>query len=137
MRIETLFVSFVILLLMASSTSAQSLEFLVIDEDSIDNGGPPNFLTDHDVNDDLADVGQRTQLRYFASHIGDTITLYSGQAGDEGWFALQMIPQSWVDAGPTNDGVRNFFGDPGIPAPFDVGPGLGSGSDPEAHRGRG
>ena len=31
-----------------------------------------------------------------------------------------------------DDGVRNYFGNPGIPSPYDVGPSLGSGNDPEA-----
>ena len=49
----------------------------------------------------------------------------TGEVGDEGWFAPETIPQSWVDAGPTDDGLRNYVGIP-------VGPGLGSGDDPEA-----
>ena len=72
------------------------------------------------------------RLRYFATHVGEIITLYTGEVEDEGWFELRTIPNSWVTAGPTDDGVRNYFGDPGIPAPFDVGPGLGWDSDPEA-----
>ena len=42
---------------------------------------------------------------------------------DEGWFALTELPPSWDEAGPTDDGLRNFL------AP---GEGLGSGDDPEA-----
>ena len=39
----------------------------------------------------------------------------------EGWFAMQQIPQSWVDAGPTSDGLKNFVGVTNA-----VGPGLGT-----------
>ena len=83
--------------------------FLVIDEDSIDNGNPPNFFSDVDVNDDIADIGLRTQLPFFAANVGNTITLHTGEVGDEGWFALNTIPDSWITAGPTADGLRNFF----------------------------
>ena len=121
-----------VLLLAISIAGAENVEFLVIDEDSIDNGSPPNFFSVHDINDDFADIGQRTQLRYFADHVGETITLYTGEVEDEGWFELRTIPSSWVTAGPADDGVRNYFGNPGIPTPYDVGPGLGAGNDPEA-----
>ena len=39
--------------------------FLVIDEESIDNGNEPNNFSETDVNDQLARVGLRTQLNYF------------------------------------------------------------------------
>ncbi|HRO97742.1 MAG TPA: hypothetical protein PLY79_11870, partial [Ferruginibacter sp.] len=65
--------------------SAQAPVFLVIDEESIDNGNPPNNFSNTDVNDQLATVGLRQQLQYFANNIGDTITLYTGDVGDEGW----------------------------------------------------
>jgi len=83
--------------------------FLVIDEESIDNGNPPNFFSDVDVNDDIADIGERAQLPFFAANVGQTIRLHTGEVGDEGWFALNTIPESWDDAGPTADGLRNFF----------------------------
>jgi hypothetical protein len=101
--------------------------FLLIDEDSIDNGNPPNFFSDVDVNDDIADIGLRNQLRYFKNHIGKEITLYTGEVGDEGWFALKTIPDSWANAGPTDDGLQNYLG-----TSNPVGSGLGSGKDPEA-----
>lgn len=92
--------------------------FLVLDEDAIDNGSAPNFFVDTDVNDDMADIGVRDPLRYFVQNIGQRITLFSGQVGDEGWFALSQIPTSWIYTGPTNDGVVNYM---------DPGPGLGTG----------
>jgi len=91
--------------------------FLVIDEDSIDNGNPPNFFDGDDVNEDNADIGVRAQLPFFANNVGNEITLHTGEVGDEGWFALKTIPDEWNDAGPTTDGLRNFFL---------AGPGLGT-----------
>jgi hypothetical protein len=92
--------------------------FLVIDEDSIDNGNPPNFFSAWDVNDDIAEIGVRAQLRFFAAqHVGVQLTLYTGQVGDEGWFALKTIPRSWASAGPTPDGLSNYLV---------AGPGLGT-----------
>ena len=102
-----------------------SATFLVLDDESISKDKEPNFFSELDVNDGIADIGLRAQLPFFAANVGDTITLPAGQAGDEGWFALKTIPSSWDAAGPTGDGLRNFVGNP-------VGPGLGSGSDPEA-----
>jgi hypothetical protein len=92
---------------------------LVIDEDSIDNGNPPNSFSDVDVNDQIAEVGERRTLRYFRENVGREIVLYTGDVGDEGWHALKTIPSSWIDAGPTSNGTRNFL---------EAGPGLGSGT---------
>ena len=97
-------------------------QFLLIDEDSITTGNPPNFFTDNQVNKDDAEIGVRTQLPFFAANVGNTITLHTGQVGDEGWFALKTIPDSWADTDPTDDGLLNYLG---------AGPGLGGGSDPE------
>jgi hypothetical protein len=90
---------------------------LVIDEDSIDNGNPPNYFPATAVNDDLARIGLRKQLRFFEQQVGGRITLHTGQVGDEGWFALKTVPASWTSAGPTSDGLRNYLL---------AGPGLGS-----------
>jgi hypothetical protein len=89
----------------------------VIDESSIDNGNDPNNFSDIDVNDQIASIGQRAQLKYFKDNVGKTIDLNTGQVGDEGWFALKNIPNRWVNAGPTDNGAKNYL------AP---GPGLGS-----------
>jgi len=93
--------------------------FLVIDEDSIDNGNPPNGFSDVDVNDQIAEVGVRRPLRFFQNNVGRTIDLYTGEVGDEGWHALRTIPDSWREAGPTGNGTRNFL---------TPGPGLGAGT---------
>ena len=92
---------------------------LVIDEDSIDNGTPPNYLVGVDINDDIADIGLRDPLPAFSgNNVGTTLDLYTGEVGDEGWFALTSIPESWDAAGPTNDGLKNFIqGGPGLGSP--------------------
>jgi hypothetical protein len=83
---------------------------LIIDEDGIDNGlrlnrtgggitpSGPSFWTDREVNDDIAAYGLRSILRYFADPInnGRTITVVTGQTGDEGWFAPACIPRKWL-----------------------------------------
>lgn len=91
---------------------------LVIDEDAIDNGNGPNNFSAIDVNDQIAEVGQRKQLKYFSANVGRTIELYTGEVGDEGLHALKTIPNSWKNAGPTGKGAANFVL---------AGPGLGSG----------
>ena len=92
--------------------------FLLIDEDSIDNGNEPNNLTDTDANDQLATIGLRDQLRYFRENVGKTIDLYTGQVGDEGWFAIKTIPNTWINSGPTNNGAQNYLAPgPGLGAP--------------------
>ncbi|MCM4158927.1 hypothetical protein FHG64_01530 [Antarcticibacterium flavum] len=90
--------------------------FILIDEESIDNGNEPNNFSETDVNDQLAEVGLRQPLDYFENNIGEEIELYTGQVGDEGWFAFTAISSSWVSAGPTQLGARNFI---------EAGPGLG------------
>src|SRR5690606_16754930 len=97
--------------------------FLLIDEDAIDNGNEPNNFSETQVNDHIADIGQRQILEYFQDNVGEVINLYSGQVGDEGWFAPKTIPNSWINTGPTTNGLQNYL---------TPGPGLGaSGDDPE------
>ncbi len=104
-------------------TPNPQVTFLLIDEDAIDNGNEPNNFSETEVNDNIATVGQRTRLQYFQQNIGEVITLYSGQVGDEGWFAPKNIPNTWINAGPTGNGLRNYL---------TPGPGLGAtGDDPE------
>lgn len=93
--------------------------FLVIDEESIDNGNPPNNFSETDVNDHISDIGQRRQLQYFLNNTGKIIDLYTGEVGDEGWFAIRSIPASWKSTGPANNGLENFL---------HPGPGLGAGN---------
>ncbi|AFL83642.1 hypothetical protein Belba_1000 [Belliella baltica DSM 15883] len=97
--------------------------FLLIDESSIDNGNEPNNFSEIEVNDNIAEIGQRQILKYFLENTGRTIDLFTGQVGDEGWFAPKSIPSSWINAGPTKNGLQNYL---------TPGPGLGaSGDDPE------
>ncbi len=93
--------------------------FLIIDEESIDNGNQPNSFSETDVNDQLATVGQRRVLDYFQKNVGKSIDLFTGQVGDEGWHAKRSIPSTWIPVGPTQNGARNFL---------QAGPGLGSGT---------
>ena len=97
-----------------------AIVFLLIDDDSIDNGNEPNNFSDTDVNDNIADIGQRSPLKYFRENLGKTIVLYTGQVGDEGWFAPKTIPGSWISAGPNNNGLQNYL---------TPGPGLGASGD--------
>ena len=65
--------------------------FLLIDEESIDNGNEPNNFSDTDVNHSIADIGLRQPLRYFRDNVGKTIDLYTGQVGDEAWFTRVLL----------------------------------------------
>jgi len=122
----------------------------VIDEDGIDNGprywlnSATTFTSSNiktwstsNVNDDRPGLAQRLPLRWFVDplSVGQTFWFFTGQVGDEGWFAPKFIPASWAAAGPDfSDGLRNFLGDPTQPLANPkhlVGPGLGTGSDPE------
>lgn len=105
-----------------SGSGSGTTVFLIIDEDSIDNGNPPNDFSAEDVNDQLAAVGLRTPLAFFEANVGARIDLFTGQLGDEGWFALTTVPATWQQAGPTDNGLRNYL---------TPGPGLGVGEDPE------
>ncbi|MGH2794723.1 MAG: hypothetical protein ACRDKG_10515 [Actinomycetota bacterium] len=71
--------------------------FLILDEEAIDNGSPPNFFGASDVNDALASPSQRSFLAFFndPGNFDTEIDLYSGEVGGEGWFALETIPASW------------------------------------------
>lgn len=89
--------------------SNASAVFLLIDEESIDNGNPPNNFSANDVNDQLATIGLRQPLRFFENNVGREIDLFTGQVGNEGWFALKTIPSSWANAGPTGNGLRNYL----------------------------
>lgn len=86
-----------------------SAVFLLIDEESIYTDEKPNYFKDKDINDDMAEVGFRKPLPYFVNNVGKTIWLYTGQVGDEGWFAPKTIPDSWKTVGPANNGTLNFF----------------------------
>lgn len=90
--------------------------FLIIDQESIDNGNEPNDFSEDDVN------GQREILSFFRDNIDEEIVLYTGQVGDEGWFALMNTPEEWDEVGPTEFGARNYL---------EAGAGLGGDEDDE------
>ena len=56
----------------------QRAVFLVIDEDSIDNGNPPNFFSSDDVNENIAEIGLRAVLPFFEANPGSVISLHTG-----------------------------------------------------------
>lgn len=105
-----------------SSVPASEAILMAIDEESIDNGNAPNYFSETDVNDQIASLSQRQTLRYFRENVGKTITLFSGDVGDEAFHAIKTIPTSWINAGPTTNGAKNYLA---------AGPGLGSGENPE------
>jgi len=107
-------------------TKIAGIALLVIDKDGIDDKKPPNFFSDTQVNDDVAALGVRAQLRFFRDQVGQTITLPAGAVGDEGWFALKTIPASWAQAGGAAGFVGNPAANPEDPAPQGTGPGLGA-----------
>lgn len=111
--------------------------FLIMDEDALDNAkhfnntggqiipGGPQFFIASDVNDDIASETQRNVMRYFESNIGRTITIMSGETGDEGWFAPNCIPAKWINTYSIEDNtcltdneqqtaIKNFLGLNGI-----------------------
>lgn len=98
--------------------------FIVIDEDSIDNDDDLDQFSASDVNDDVAEIGVRAQLRYFRDNVGQTLRLHTGEVGDEGWFALKTIPGNW------QGGLRGLLGNvnasPESAPPHGVSPGLGA-----------
>jgi hypothetical protein len=101
-----------------TTTPSRTSVFLLLDVDAIDNtadttdtSATPAQFTDTDVNDDIASETQRSVLEFFAKpeNFGTELNLYSGEVGDEGWFALEAIRPDWVTAGPTSDGLQNFL----------------------------
>jgi len=110
----------------APPAPSRAATFLVLDADGLQAGAPPNFLSPTEVNENLADISTRSPLNGLQTRLGAILTLPTGQVGDEGWFALKTVPSTWTAAGPTLEGVRNFAGDPSLPFPHGVGPGLGT-----------
>ncbi len=99
---------------------------LAIDKNGIDDKKAPTFFSPFQVNNDVAAIGVRAQLRFFRDRVGETITLPTGEVGDEGWFALKTIPASWTQAGGAAGYVGNPAANPEDPPPHGTGPGLGA-----------
>jgi hypothetical protein len=61
---------------------------------------------------------ERGVLPYFAEHVGETLTVKTGQSGDEGWYAPNCIPAKWVggssnaclEGAQRETAIDNFFG---------------------------
>jgi hypothetical protein len=95
--------------------SDQPAVLVLVDEDAIDNGQAPLFLSAEDVNDHIAAAGVRDSLPYFAANVGRQLTLPVGGPQDPGWFGLD-VPQSWASADAT--GVENYLlAAPGLGSP--------------------
>jgi hypothetical protein len=108
----------------SSSVQAQALPpvLLVLDKDGLDYGPPPHLLPEDAVNPDNAGIGVRDGLRYFQSHVGSQVVLPSGNAGNDGWFALRSAPASWDSSEGAGDGLKNFaIAGPGLGSPDDNG----------------
>ncbi len=104
---------------------------ILIDEDCIDNGAKAieeiaaSCLCSSGgcdpavcVNDHIADPGVRVPLELtmgtiignaFYPDAGTEEPLMSGQLFDEAFFMLSEAPESWVDAGPTANGLWNYL----------------------------
>ncbi len=93
--------------------------FLLIDEESIDNGKEPNNFKDWEINDHISKIGLRTVLPYFKENIGKKIPLHTGHVGDEGWFAPTQIPLTWINSGLSGNGTFNFLFGPGFGLGYD------------------
>ncbi len=96
-----------------TSPAEGSAVFLVIDEESIDNGNEPNDFSETDVNDQLADIGLRTPLRYFQENIGNSIN-------------LPRVRVKILDTTVVRDYQLKLFENAPVPAsssePFDINP---------------
>jgi hypothetical protein len=111
---------------LAIPTLGSDAALLVIDKNGIDDGKAPTFFSQGQVNNDVAGIGVRAQLRFFRDHVGQTVVLPSGKIEQEGWLALRTIPPSWAQAGGAVGFVGNPAANPGDPAPHGTGPGLGA-----------
>lgn len=106
----------------SSAVQAQELPpvLLALDKDAIDYGPPPHLLPADAVNPDIAGVGVRDGILYFQSHVDSQVVLPSGNAGNDGWFALRSDPAAWFT--DEVDGLKNFaIAGPGLGSPDDNG----------------
>jgi hypothetical protein len=105
-------------LVVAGAAAAQDQPplLVVLDHSAIDYGPDPHAIPSQAANVDIADVGLRDQLPYFASRVDASATLPGG-ADSAGWFVVGAAPASWASDVGLADGLDNFFV---------AGPGLGS-----------
>jgi hypothetical protein len=90
---------------------------LLLDRSAIDYGPDPHAIPAQAANVDIADIGLRDQLPYFAARVATSVTLPGGAAESPGWFAVRTVPGGWASDAGLTDGLDNFFV---------AGPGLGS-----------
>jgi len=60
------------------------------------------------VNNDVAEIGVRAQLRFSKANVGNMITFRTAKVGDDGRFALTQDPPQWSATG----GVPAYVGNP-------------------------
>jgi len=95
---------------------------LVLDETAIDHGPPPHLIPFDAVNDQISNIGLRDPIPYFSARVGTSVTLPSGQDGNDGWFALRTVPASWASEPGSDDGLQNFLlAGAGLGSPDDAG----------------
>jgi hypothetical protein len=114
----------ILLLLQPFATTARAVDppvvLVLLDEDSIDNGQVPLFLTPEDVNDHIAAAGVRDPLPYFSANIGRRVTLPVGGGQDPGWFGLDAAPAGWTSS--DSSGLENYvLAGPGLGSPDEDG----------------
>ncbi len=127
-RIQTITWMALLSLAIAAAAFAEPIESIcIIDEDTFDNSAPAILeLAAADlcgggdpyvcVNEYDPFPGNRAILGLPVGTIigngvpgGTVAPLLTGQLFDEGMFRLDAAPQSWVDAGPTTDGLLNYL----------------------------
>jgi hypothetical protein len=95
---------------------------LVLGQAAIDQGPPPHLIPTGTANDQIASVGLRQAIPYFAARIGASVTLPGDVGGTDGWFALRSVPSSWVSEPGSDDGLQNYLlAGPGLGSPDDSG----------------
>jgi hypothetical protein len=91
---------------------------VLLDPTAFDFGPSPHLIPSEVANELIGNVGLRDRIPYFATRVGDTVTLPSGDGmGNDGWFAVRSVPGSWESEPGAADGLQNFWL---------AGPGLGS-----------
>jgi hypothetical protein len=95
---------------------------LVLDGSAIDYGDETHLVPAEAANVEIAKVGLREALPYFAARIGESMTIPGGHESSAGWFALRTVTTSWASEEGANDGLENFaLAGAGLGSPDDTG----------------